>query len=96
MTTPVDLKTALTESLEPYYGKNLTKQYVWAICNRTQSSQRAYQMVGKLVFNYETKEQEGEYIIDPQKILWEPLVEEWESCLYDKEKKDIESSNIIS
>ena len=59
MTTPVDLKTALTESLEPYYGKNLTKQYVWAICNRTQSSQRAYQMVGKLVFNYETKEQGG-------------------------------------
>ena len=89
MATHVDFKIALTESLEPYYGKKLTKQYVWSICNQTQSPQRAYQMVGKLIFNWKTKEEGGEYI-DPQKILWEPLVEDWESCLYDKEKKDIE------
>ncbi len=84
-----DFKTALTDSLEPYYGENLTKKYVWSICNRTQSPQRAYQMIGKLIFNYELKER-GEGYIDPQKILWEPLAGDWESCLYDKEKKDIE------
>ena len=84
-----NLKTALTESLEPYYGKDLSKKYVWAICHRTQTPLRAYQMVGKLIFNYE-KKKNGEDYIDPQKILWEPLGEEWESCLYDKEKKDIE------
>ncbi len=89
MAAPVILKTALTEALEPYFGKNLTRQYVWSICSRTQSAQRAYQMAGKLIFNYETKEQGGNHI-DPQKILWEPLAENWESCLYDKEKKDIE------
>ncbi len=85
----INLKTVLIEALEPYYGKDLTNKYVWAICHRTQTPHRAYQMVGKLIFNYE-KKQKGEDYIDPQKILWEPLGEEWESCLYDKEKKDIE------
>ena len=88
MTTSIDLKKALTETLEAYYGKYLTKKYVWAICNRTQTPQRAYQMVGKLLYNHE--KEHGKNHIDPQKILWEPLGEEWESCLYDKEKKDIE------
>ena len=47
-------------------------------------------MAGKLVFNYEKKEN-GEDYLDPHKILWEPLGEEWESCLYDREKKEIEN-----
>ena len=89
MSASVNLKKVLTEALEPFYGKDLTKKYIWAICNRTQTPYRAYQMVGKLIFNYGLKEN-GEEHLDPQKILWEPLGEEWESCLYDKEKKDIE------
>ena len=85
-----ELQKALTESLEPFYGKEATKKYVWAICNRTQTPYWAYQMAGKLIFNYETREKGGGYI-DPQKILWEPLDEEWKSCLYEQEKKDIDN-----
>lgn len=84
----LNLKSALTEALNPYYGEKLTKKYVWAICNRTQQPRRAYEMAGKLVFNFENQKN-GEVHIDPQKILWEPLGEEWESCLYDKEKNEI-------
>ena len=85
MSFSANVKKILTETLEPYFGKELTPKYVWAICHRTKTPYRAYQMVGKLIFNCGSDEP-----LDPQKILWEPLGKEWESCLYDKEKNHIE------
>ena len=84
MVSSADLAKVVTDLLDPYYGKDLAKKYVRAIFRRTQTPHRVYQLAGKLIFNYETDEP-----LDPQKILWEPLGKEWDSCLYDKEKKDI-------
>ena len=72
-------KKILSETLEPYFGKELTPKYVWAIGQRTKIPSRAYEIVGKLVYNCESDKP-----LDPQKLLCEPLGKEWESCLYDR------------